>query len=449
MPYQMASGYSLFRFTTAEPMSQPPSQPTGALYEIRYSEICPWLILVRSCRAALFVRVLLLAFVGVVLTQWGWAALDSVFTYSPAQLGRITEPQTDADDIGPTLVDPGADSPTTSVQRVSAIGKFAQFTWAGPLVRGWAWLSEPFVRMASRDVSWLQCLVLLLSGVWATVVWGLFGGAISRTAALYLTRGEVLSPVAAVRSAVGSWSAYSSGPLLPLALAAACALPLVVVGWLLKLDITALIMSLVWLVALVWGLILAVGLLGLLLGWPLMWATVGVERSDGLDGISRCFSYVYQRPFHLAFYLLVATVLGLFGEAVVYYLATAGVTLTEWTVSWGAGNQRAAELMSIPTVDAPESLGGMAAAAASVIHFWEATLMAVAASFPLGYLWCAAVGIYLLLRRHIDSTEMDEISLDRDDSESRLPDLTPDESGVPQVEREGEDAGADGDDASG
>jgi hypothetical protein len=432
----MASRYSLFRFTTAEPMSQPPSQPTGALYEIRYGEICPWLILVRSCRAALLVRVLLLAFVGVVITQWGWAALDGLFSSSAAQLGRLTELHTDQADLGPTLVDPGADSPMTSVQRPSAISTFvAQYPWTGPLVHGWAWLGEPFIRMASRDVTWIQCLNLLLSGVWAIVVWGVFGGAISRIAALFLTRGETLGPIAALRAAIGKWGASAGGPLLPLAFAVVCAMPLVVVGWLLKLNIAALLLGIVWIAALVWGLILAVGLLGLFVGWPLMWATVGVERSDALDGVSRCFSYVYQRPFHLVFYLLVATVLGLFGEAVVYYLATAGVALTEWTVSWGAGNQRAADLMGIPAADAAETLTRMAAASASIIRFWEATLMAVAASFPLGYLWCAAVGIYLLLRRHIDSTEMDEISLDEDDSESGLPDLTPDESGVPQVQR--------------
>ena len=208
-----------------------------------------------------------------------------------------------------------------------------------------------------------------------------------------------------------------------------------VIGWLLLLDFTALLMGLVWIAALVWGLILAIGLLGLLLGWPLMWATVGVERTDAFDGVSRCFAYVYQRPFHLVFYLLVATVLGLFGEAVVYYLAAAGVTLTEWTVSWGAGNERAAELMVAPAAGA-EPLIGMAAASAGVIRFWQATLMAVAASFPLGYLWCASVGIYLLLRRHIDSTEMDEISLDQDEPEQGLPKLTPDESGIPQVDRD-------------
>ena len=67
------------------------SQPPGTLYEIRWNEICPWLILVRALRVSLSIRVLAFAFVGVVLTQWGWAALDSLFSKSAANLGPIAE----------------------------------------------------------------------------------------------------------------------------------------------------------------------------------------------------------------------------------------------------------------------------------------------------------------------------------------------------------------------
>ena len=217
------------------------------------------------------------------------------------------------------------------------------------------------------------------------------------------------------------------------------ATPLALAGILLRLDFLALLAGLVWLLALVWGLMLAVVLVGLLLGWPLMWATIGVERTDAFDGVSRCYAYVYQRPLHLVFYLMVASVLGLLGEAAVHYFAAAGVTLTEWTVSWGSGNERAAELMSTPPADAAQALGGFAATAAGAMAFWKATLLAVAASFPLGYLWSAAVGVYLLLRRQIDSTEMDEIALDQSEPTEGLPKLTPGASGVPQVDRGGKE----------
>lgn len=416
-------------------MSQPLSPPTSALCEIRYSEICPWLILVRSLRAALLLRVLLLAFVGVVITQWGWRALDGVFSSSPAQLSRLTESTTESAAIGPELVDPSAETLPTATLRMSLIGQAIGQTLVGPLVRGWAWLAEPFVRMASREASLGQSLALSLSGIWAVVVWSLFGGAICRIAALYFTRGEMLGPLAALQAAVAKWAATAGGPLITLVGAAVLATPLALAGILLRIDLLALLAGLVWLVALAWGLMLAWVLVGLLLGWPLMWATIGVERTDGFDSVSRCYAYVYQRPLHLVFYLMVASVLGLLGEAAVHYFAVAGVTLTEWTVSWGAGNELAAQLLSTPPADGAPTVSGMASLAAGAMAFWNRALLAVAASFPLAFLWCAAVGIYLLLRRQIDSTEMDEVALDFSEPTEGLPKLTPDATGVPQVNR--------------
>lgn len=419
------------------PMSQPFSQPTSALCEIRYSEICPWLILVRSLRVALLLRVLLLAFLGVVLTQWGWAALDGVFSSSPAQLNRLTDAVSEPAEIGPALVEPTTDAlPETNTLRVSPIGQVMSQLLVGPLVRAWAWLAEPFVRLVTREASFGQSLALSLSGIWAVLVWALFGGAISRIAALHLTRGEIIGPFAALTAAVSKWAATAGGPLIALVFAAALAAPLAAGGLLLRSDILALLAGVIWLAALIWGLILAVVLVGLLLGWPLMWASIGVERTDAFDGVSRCYAYIYQRPLHLVFYLLVASVLGLLGEAAVHYFAAAGVTLAEWTVSWGAGSERSAQLFSSPLPDADSpALGGAAATAAGAMVFWNRSLLAIAASFPLAYLWSAAVGIYLLLRRHIDSTEMDEVALDRDQPAEGLPRLAPDANGVARVDR--------------
>lgn len=419
------------------PMSQPFSQPTSALCEIRYGEICPWLILVRSLRVALLLRVLLLGFIGVVATQWGWAVLDRVFSNSPSQLPRLTDSSAPAAEIGPALVEPTADTEavTTSL-RVSPVGQVMGNLLIGPLVRGWAWLAEPFVRMANREASFGQSVALALSGLWAIAVWALLGGAIARISALYLARGELLGPFAALRAAVAKWATTAGGPVIALIFAAALAMPLVLLGIVLWSDILALVAGVVWLAALLWGLLLAVVLIGLLLGWPLMWATIGVERTDAFDAVSRCYAYVYQRPLQLVFYLIVASVLGLLGEAAVHYFAAAGITLTEWTVSWGAGNERAAELFTAAQPDAVEpALSGVAASGARAMTVWKNVLLAFAASFPLAYLWAAAVGIYLLLRRHIDATEMDEVALDQPEPTVGLPRLTPDAAGVPRVDR--------------
>ncbi|NOY30771.1 MAG: hypothetical protein GXP28_11565, partial [Planctomycetes bacterium] len=157
-----------------------------------------------------------------------------------------------------------------------------------------------------------------------------------------------------------------------------------------------------------------------------------VERTDAFDGVSRCYAYVSQRPLHLMFYVLVAITLGFLGNFLVQGIAYATVGLSEWTISWGLSSERTAELAGSAQahLSAPADLGRTS------IQFWKGMLQTLVASYSVGYLWSASVGIYLLLRRHIDSTEMDEIAFDESDLPKKgLPNLEPDESGVPHVEK--------------
>ena len=420
-------------------MSQADDFQPGSLYEIRYSEICPWLILVKSLRVSVLLRVLALALIGVLLTEWGWALLDRSFGTTVAAVDRITMSDTVPVDAGPVLLNPSEDLPQPVAPTFDSIDRFSKYTFPSPLARGWAWLTGPWVRSTTQNTTWSDCLVSVLAGVWAVLVWAIFGGAISRIAALFLTRGEMLGPWQALKNSVAKSPATAGGPLIALIAATGLALPLVVVGLVLRLDLAALVVGLLWIVALGWGLMLATVLLGLLLGWPLMWATIGVERSDAFDSVSRCYAYVYQRPLQLIFYLLVASVLGLIGELAVDFFVAAGISLTEWTASWGAGNLRVAQLAGSGSADT-ESLSGAATTAANFIQMWKYVLLSVAAAYPLAFLWCAAIGIYLLLRRHIDSTEMDEISLTEPEPTEGIPDLSRTDGGVPQVRTEDADS---------
>ena len=181
-------------------------------------------------------------------------------------------------------------------------------------------------------------------------------------------------------------------------------------GLLLRLNLFVLIAGLLWGLYLAWGILLAVVLVALWFGWPLAWAAIGVERSDAFDAASRATAYVYQRPLRLGFYVVVASLLGFFGHLVVAGFASAGNELTDWAVSWGAGSERTAALVAQTLEsDNPLASSGAAVTGARGIHIWKGLLASFADSYPLAFIWCASVGIYLLLRHHVDSTELDEI----------------------------------------
>ena len=69
----------------------------------------------------------------------------------------------------------------------------------------------------------------------------------------------------------------------------------------------------------------------------------------------------------------------------------------------------------------------------SIIGFWKAAVALLVAGYQAGFLWVAAVGVYLLLRRDIDGVQTGEVYVDQAE-EYGMPPLTDDAAtGVPEV----------------
>ena len=167
-------------------------------------------------------------------------------------------------------------------------------------------------------------------------------------------------------------------------------------------------------------------LMGVLLGWPLMWATISVEGTDSFDALNRTYAYVFQRPLRYFFYVIVAALIGWLGWFVVENFAASVIWLASWAASWGAGSARMQELTS----GSGES--SLAHAAASLIGL-------------LGRLGQTAGDrlFVQLFRRRLDGhllsasprcrrRETDEVFLDADTSEQKfgLPKLQKDAAGA-------------------
>jgi hypothetical protein len=370
------------------------------------------------------VRVLALAVAGVLITEAGWWAVDKLLLEDPglaAPLERLSDP--------PILTPPAADFD------IRADESFALQleTFSGPLVRGWRWATQPFFLMFRTD-SWRAWFGLLLDGLWAIAVWALVGGAVARIAGLYLTQGETIGPIAALRSAMRRWPSTAAAPMLALLALFIAALPLMFAGLLARLDIFALLIAALWFLILFGGVAIAVLAIGLALGWPLMWSTIAVERTDAFDAISRGYAYVFQRPLHALLYVLLAGLLGLLAQAAVTLLVDSAIEGAEWAFSAGAGEDASDSLINRAIDPDDGAFKSPEETAARMVRFWTRGLAMFAAAFPLAYLWPAAVGIYLLLRKQIDSADIGEIKFDAGDPQRGLPTLTNDPAtGVPQV----------------
>jgi hypothetical protein len=432
------------------------------LRDVTWNESFRWLLLLRAVRIALLARVMILGALGLVVTTLGWWAIDYVVSASQDPVVQSAEWQRTVSDwlwnASPEF------SIVSSAQSADAMFRQVLSGLAEAPVSLWLFLTRPFINIFHGDLTPVGFLYFALCGIWELLVWGLFGGAIARIAALKFTRDEAPDLPGALKHSIGKITSYSMAPLLALAGAAVFGLQLVVLGWIMRLDVLAVVAGFAWPFALMLGLLMAILLIGALVGWPLMWATVAVEGTDAFDALSRSYAYTYQRPLRLLWYVLLAVILAAVSMFIVKLFATSAIALGNWSVSWGLDQESYREIVAPRPIEINEAVGNDVAIsvatvndegpvfanrapaepvkeltgtkwlAAEAIQFWKSLLGALAAGYQAGFIFVAAVGVYLLLRKDIDGAEMDEVYVE-DEPEFGMPSLADDQvTGVPEVQ---------------
>ena len=414
----------------------------NTLRAIAWSEVFPWLSLVRVFRTAISPQALVMAAAGVLLTAVGWAFIGGIF-YADSPTTKWLQtycggcPWEAVTDIVPN-------------QPSGLVSQRCEFPWkhpfppqsfwveGNPFVLSWAVLTQPtWEGLSQTDLCFNAIASLLLCGLWGTAVWAFFGGAICRTAAVQLAAGEQVGAGAAVRYAARKWPAYFAAPLFPIGGVLLAAIPVILLGLLMRL-VGLWLGGILWPLALAAGILMAILLLGLLFGWPLMWATISTEGTDSFDALSRTYAYTFQRPLHYLFYILVAGFIGWIGWIFVQNFAAGIVWMSYWAAGWGVGNDSLQTMLGVG-----DEAGGFGPV---LIRFWTGCVKLLAVGFLFSYFWSAAAGIYLLLRRDVDATETDEVFLDADLSEQTygLPTVATDAVGAPVTEDDPSDDDAPG-----
>jgi hypothetical protein len=340
----------------------------------------------------------------------------------------------------------GGEVPNTIAADIALSDNVAKVS-TSPFLDVWGDLSMPFREMFDWRISILPFILLLALALWALIVWSLFGSAITRVAAVALARGDRLGFRAGLAHGIRRWPLYFGSPAIPLVGALAIAVFLLIGGALAHPalggfgNFMLIVGGIFWPLALLAGFIMALLLVGLAVGWPLMWATISVEATDPFDALSRSYSYAFHRPIRYLFYVVVAAVLGWLGWYVVDLFYHLIIDLSYWGLSWGATTERTEAIdaqatawaMGLSTTTDQGFSSGAFRAGASIIGFWHACLKTLAVGFLYSYFWSAATAIYYVLRKDEDGTEMNEVTYE-DPAEARgLPPLTTDTMGVPAV----------------
>jgi len=326
-------------------------------------------------------------------------------------------------------------------------GQFWDWLWTkeGPvLIEPLVKFLRPVIFLLNPHAGFWNQVYFLLTLLWTLATWAFFGGAITRMAAVQLTRKEKISVGEAFNFTKSRFTSFLTAPLIPLIGIVLFLVLLILFGFLHLIPLVGdIIDGLGWPLVLLAGLVMAVILVGLV-GWPMMYATISTEGSDSFDALSRSYSYVLTNPWHYIWYCLVALA---YGAVVVFFVGFMG-SLMVYLGKWGVSQTpfigpsyvnrepeylfqyaptsfgwRELMLQGSSSIDVhgnytdPEQWHSWNKIGAFMVAIWLYLLFLMIVGFGYSYFWTASTIIYLLMRRKVDDTEMDEVYVEEDEGE--------------------------------
>jgi hypothetical protein len=289
-----------------------------------------------------------------------------------------------------------------------------------------------------RGNSWPDVAYAWTQLLFGLAVWSLLGGSISRIAALQFARGRGSTLREAVAYSARRFGATISAPLLPIVFIGLFWVICLLVGLIGRIpavgDAAA---GILWFIPLLCGLALAVILLFIAAGWPLMVCTVSVEGTDGFDGLSRSYDYLLSRPWYALGLVLLMLVYGSLAIVFVTGVASIGMHLAEWGVSSGMDDAAVRGLTSgsPPALGMQEVVGAAETSLVgrSATTFWLQLLALLLWGFVYSFFWSSATIIYFLLRKSVDAMPLDRVYIPGSGDRQELPLV-----GIPAAEQAAE-----------
>ena len=287
-------------------------------------------------------------------------------------------------------------------------------------------LIEPARVIFQTGQSWSTLAFAWTQFIWALIVWSLVGGALCRMNALQFARRKRIGIRAAFVFSRRQFTGYLVAALVPLS----TAVILLGVHWLLRyLDslapsVNGVVLGLGWFFVLFTSFLMGVLLLGLIIGWPLMIAAISSEDSDGFDGLSRSFGYLFDRPWQASVFAISSLPVFMASRILVATLIGLTVSLAANVVDQEEDSKMLDVRLAIPLLNSPagdvadqmeRTLSGESCISLSgsmqefAIFAWTCIPALLYVGFGPSFFWSATTVSYFLLRQSDDGTPLDSV----------------------------------------
>ena len=277
--------------------------------------------------------------------------------------------------------------------------------------------------------------------VWFLIIWAIFGGAISRVAAIHAARDEKISIRQALRFSSAKLLSFVFAIVIPLLIILGGGLAIAVGGLLLYVPVIGpILVGALFLLALLVGFVIALTLTATVGGFNLMYPTIAVEGSDSFDAVSRSFSYVFARPWKMLFYSALSLIYGaltfIFIRYFIYIILAAthffvgaflvGRTGEGWSQMWPlVGDQDLTYRINFQALTWDQATG------AALVAFWVYILLTFLAAYVISFYFSANTLIYYLMRNAVDAVELNDVFVEEGDEELDPMGETPEASPAP------------------
>jgi hypothetical protein len=421
------------------------------LRSIDFRAVFPVLNLFRAFRIAIHPPKLLLALAMVLLLYGVGRTMDAMwlrdFSYSEQRMPLMTLPASAGVDAGRATSGPFdvlLKYQLTQLHFLSqgvlrfdiaeVLGAIYNFIFVGP---GWGFSHHPFYSLGF--------------GAFILLSFALFGGAIARIAAVNIARGENLTFRNALRFSTGKLLSFVAAPIILALFIGVLGLVIAVLGLLFYIPFAGpIVLGAGFVVILAIGFVMTLAVFGALGGFSLMYPTIAVEGTDAFDAISRSFSYCFAKPWRLALYCLIAVFYGVFSYLFLKLFLFVMFVLIQAFQTWflasgtlaapGAADnfklffpppdfESFSYGLSATAIDSRIGTGGVIGA--RLLAGWFYLIVALLGAFAVSFYFSASTLVYMLMRRDIDTTELDEVYLEDSDDDT-LPDpLAPTTAATP------------------
>ncbi|MDR1962819.1 MAG: hypothetical protein LBQ50_03470 [Planctomycetaceae bacterium] len=400
----------------------------GTIRRIDWQELTPVVLLLRIFNIATGIRVLFLSMIGILLTlmigYWinsnGLKSHEERNFQKPVYIEPLLDFRNQPQQNEPQEID-SLKQQQQHRQSISFREHPAEYSWQlvqHSVLVPWDIFSTAGIRLF-HSVSRHEYSIVLLGWFFVLLlIWSFFGGMICRTVALRLTIDQSESGRELWQFIKQRGTGFLSSVIIIVLGILFCLIPIKLCGWFFAVPVLNFILAILFPIVILFGFFVMVLAVSLLLGWPLLFAAVSVDGSDGFDAVSRMLSYFYQRPLHYLVYWTTSGILGVLGYVFVSIFVDGIVFLI---IQFGGFPIQTAipafGYLTLPETSAELSQPG------NLILAWCGMVQLIKLAYTFAWFWTSNVTIYLLLRRSVDATPFIEVYRSASVKPRTLPEL--------------------------